>query len=211
MIDSSALALFLVSALILLVVPGPAVMYIVARSVEQGRQAGLISTLGIGVGTLFHVVAACLGVSALLLSSGLAFRTLQYAGAAYLIYLGLRTLTKRESVTGSRQVKDRSLSRIFRQGMLVNILNPKTALFFFAFLPQFVDPAASSVPLQIFLLGSLFVLLAVITDGAYALLAGTAGDWLRCNQRFLRAQRYLSGGMYVALGVAAAVSGNGRK
>lgn len=211
MIDSSALALFLVSALILLVVPGPAVMYIVARSVEQGRQAGLISTLGIGVGTLFHVVAACLGVSALLLSSALAFRMLQYAGAAYLIYLGLRTLMKRESVTGSHQVKDRSWSRIFRQGMLVNILNPKTALFFFAFLPQFVDPAASSVPLQIFLLGSLFVLLAVITDGAYALLAGTAGDWLRCNQRFLRAQRYLSGGMYVALGVAAAVSGNGRE
>lgn len=211
MIDSSALALFLVSALILLVVPGPAVMYIVARSVEQGRQAGLISTLGIGVGTLFHVVAACLGVSALLLSSALAFRMLQYAGAAYLIYLGLRTLMKRESVTGSPQVKDRSWLRIFRQGMLVNILNPKTALFFFAFLPQFVDPAASSVPLQIFLLGSLFVLLAVITDGAYALLAGTAGDWLRCNQRFLRAQRYLSGGMYVALGVAAAVSGNGRE
>jgi len=179
--------------------------------VEQGRQAGLISTLGIGVGTLFHVVAACLGVSAFLLSSALAFRMLQYAGAAYLIYLGLRTLMKRESVTGSPQVKDRSWSRIFRQGMLVNILNPKTALFFFAFLPQFVDPAASSVPLQIFLLGSLFVLLAVITDGAYALLAGTAGDWLRCNQRFLRAQRYLAGGMYVALGVAAAISGSGRE
>ncbi len=211
MIDSSALALFMLSALILLVVPGPAVMYIVARSVEQGRRAGLISTLGIGVGTLFHVVAACMGVSALLLSSALAFRTLQYAGAAYLIYLGLRTLVKRESETGSRQVKDPSLSRIFRQGMLVNILNPKTALFFFAFLPQFVDPAAGSVPLQIFLLGSLFVLLAMITDGAYALLAGTAGNWLRRHQRFQRAQRYVSGGMYVALGVAAAASGTGRE
>ena len=211
MIDSSALVLFLLSALILLVVPGPAVLYIVARSVEHGRQAGLISTLGIGVGTLFHVVAACLGASALLLSSALAFRTLQYAGAAYLIYLGLRTLMKREPATGSRQVKDRSLSRIFRQGMVVNILNPKTALFFFAFLPQFVNPAAGNVPLQIFLLGSLFVLLAVITDGAYALLAGTAGSWLQRNQRFLRAQRYLAGGMYVALGVAAAVSGTGRE
>ena len=118
MIDSSALALFLLSALILLVVPGPAVMYIVARSVEHGRQAGLISTLGIGVGTLFHVVAACLGVSTLLLSSALAFRTLQYAGAAYLIYLGIRTLAGSE---GRRREKPerRTLGRLFRQGIVV--------------------------------------------------------------------------------------------
>jgi threonine/homoserine/homoserine lactone efflux protein len=178
--------------------------------VEQGRRAGLVSTLGIGVGTLFHVVAACLGASALLLPSALAFRTLQYAGAAYLVYLGVRTLVKREAATGSPEVQHRALARIFREGMLVNILNPKTALFFFAFLPQFVSPAAGRVPLQIFLLGSLFVVLALITDGAFALLAGTAGNWLRRNRSFLRLQRYAAGGTYVALGLAAALSGAGK-
>jgi threonine/homoserine/homoserine lactone efflux protein len=207
MMESSALALFVISALVLLVMPGPAVFYIVARSVEQGRTAGLVSTLGIGVGTLFHVVAACLGVSAVLLSSAVAFRTLQYAGAAYLVYLGVRTLWGRASGEGGQAGGKPSLKRIFRQGILVNVLNPKTALFFFAFLPQFVDPAAGRAWVQIVALGMLFVALAVVTDGAYALLAGTAGDWLQRNRRFARTQRYVAGGTYVALGVAAAVAG----
>lgn len=129
MFDAGSRTLFLVATLALLVVPGPAVLYIVARSIEQGRRAGLISTLGIAVGTLFHVGAAALGVSALLLSSALAFHALQYAGAAYLLFLGVRKLLGKETVGVCEQQQAESLWKVFRQGVVVNVLNPKTALF----------------------------------------------------------------------------------
>src|SRR2546430_243228 len=143
----TTLALFIAAALGLFIVPGPAVLYVVTRSVDQGRKAGLISVLGIGTGTLFHVAAAALGISVLLVASALALTVLKYVGAAYLIYLGLRTLLKRENSEEVDTVQPRKLSRVFFQGVIVNVFNPKTALFFFAFLPQFVDPARGSVAL----------------------------------------------------------------
>jgi threonine/homoserine/homoserine lactone efflux protein len=200
------LTVFLLAALILLLTPGPAVLYIVARSLDQGRLAGFVSVLSIEVGNIVHVLAATLGLSAILVSSALAFSIVKYLGAAYLIFLGVRRLltsqTARQPLTAQRQ----SLGRIFRQGVLVAILNPKTALFFFAFLPQFVDPSKGSITPQLLTLGCLFVLMAVVTDGLYALLAGTAGQWLKGTRSFLRVERYVVGGVYIGLGVTAALA-----
>lgn len=206
MFDATELLLFVVAGLILLLTPGPAVFYIIARSIDQGRPAGLVSTLGVGVGTMFHVVAAALGISALLVSSALLFNIVKLLGAGYLIYLGLRKLFLEEDKVEQNQVEPATLGRIFYQGVIVNVLNPKTALFFFAFLPQFADPARGSVALQIFLLGLLLVSMGLLTDGSYALLAGTAGNWLKNNMRVLRAQRYFAGTIYIALGMVTALS-----
>jgi threonine/homoserine/homoserine lactone efflux protein len=205
------LSLFITASLALLLTPGPAVLYIVARSVDQGRKAGLVSVLGIEVGTLFHIAAAALGLSALLMSSALLFDIVKYLGAAYLIYLGIRKLMSKDEMAEIGVDKQQKLSQIFRQGVIVNVLNPKTALFFFAFLPQFVDPARGSVPLQMIMLGTIFVLLASTTDGLYALLAGTFGSWLKGNRRFMRVQRYVTGTVYIGLGVTAALSSSNKK
>jgi len=205
--DSSSWTMFLLSAFVLLVVPGPAVLYIVARSVDQGRRAGLVSVLGITVGTLFHVTAATLGVSTILVTSATAFATLKYVGAAYLVFLGIQKLRSREGETSGDGRTETRLGQVFRAGVLVNLLNPKTALFFFAFLPQFVDPSRGSVSLQIVLLSVTFMVLALVTDGAYALVSGTLGERLQRSRGFVGARRYVTGGTYIALGVAAAVSG----
>jgi threonine/homoserine/homoserine lactone efflux protein len=209
--DWSTFLIFSGAAILLLVVPGPAVLYIVARSIDQGRIAGVVSTVGIGVGTLIHVGAASLGLSALLVSSALAFSVVKYLGAAYLLYLGVRTLLSRNEVRKDEPSRPQSLSQIFYQGILVNLLNPKTALFFFAFLPQFVDPSAGSVAGQILFLGAWLVILGIVSDGAYAIMAGTLGDWLKNNVRVLRAQKYFAGTVYILLGLATALSGSNRK
>lgn len=207
MLDPSTVALFLAASLALLVIPGPAVTYIVARSIDQGRAAGLVSTLGIGVGSLVHVVAAALGLSAILVSSATAFTVVKLGGAAYLVFLGVRRLLAREDGP-EPLVRERRLSRVFGQGVVVNVLNPKTALFFFAFLPQFVRPSRGPVSLQVLLLGSMFVVLGLVSDGTYALMAARLGGWLRRRAGFRRAQRLVSGGLLVSLGVASAVSGS---
>lgn len=206
MIPLPNLPLFLLAALILLLTPGPAVLYIIARSVDQGRLAGFVSVLSIESGNSVHVLAATLGLSAILMSSALAFTIVKYLGAAYLIYLGIRRLLTRDQSHEIGRVQRQSLRRIYSQGVLVAALNPKTALFFLAFLPQFVDPSAGSVSLQLLTLGGLFVLMAVITDSMYALLASTAGGWLKQNQAFLRANRYVVGSVYIGLGVTTALS-----
>lgn len=205
--DASTLAVFSLAALGLLIIPGPAVFYIVTRSIDGGRPAGFMSVLGVHSGSLVHVAAAVLGVSALLASSALAFNAVKYFGAAYLIYLGIRRLLDRsdEQIIGERQPQ--TLKRVFIQGMVVNVLNPKTALFFFAFLPQFVDKSKGPVPLQMTIFGLLFVALGVLSDGAYALAASGARDLLRKKPKVVAAQRYLSGGMYLTLGVTAALAG----
>jgi threonine/homoserine/homoserine lactone efflux protein len=209
--EASTIALFLVAATVLLLTPGPAVLYIVARGIDQGRQAGLVSALGVETGNLVHVAAATLGLSALLLSSALAFTVVKFAGAAYLIYLGIRTLLSRDDLRKTAAPTPRKLSRIYSQGVVVNVLNPKTALFFYAFLPQFVDPDRGAVAGQVLFFGSLFVLIGICTDGGYALLAGSVGRWLKGNLRFLHAQRSFAGAVYVALGVTTAVTGSGKK
>src|SRR3990170_926077 len=208
--DPSTLALFVAAALALLAVPGPAVLYIVSQSIDHGRGAGLVSVLGVGAGSTVQVAAASLGLSSLLLSSATAFSAVKYVGAAYLVFLGLRTLLTRGFEIEARVRRSSARRRLFFQGVLVNVTNPKTALFFFAFLPQFVDTSAGSATLQIAFLGSLFVCLGLMSDGLYAVTAGTLADRLRGSERVLRARRYLAGSVLVGLGVAAALSGSRR-
>jgi threonine/homoserine/homoserine lactone efflux protein len=209
--ETATLAVFMLAAGTLLIVPGPSVLYIVAHGIDQGRRAALASVLGIEIASLVHVTAATLGLSALLVSSATAFNVVKYAGAAYLIVLGVRTLFARGGVQTSHGAVPKPLRRVFMQGVVVNLLNPKTALFFFAFLPQFVEPERGSVAGQTLLLGGLFVALAIFTDSSYALLSGSVGGWLKGNLGFLRAQRYFAGSVYLALGVATALTGSRKK
>jgi threonine/homoserine/homoserine lactone efflux protein len=205
--DAPAIGVFVVAALALLLVPGPAVLYIVARSIQEGRRAGLVSVVGIHVGTLVHIAAATLGLSALVVSSAVAFTAVKVAGAVYLVGLGLWTIFANRAEAEVALGGERNLRRAFAQGIVVNVLNPKTALFFLAFLPQFVDPDAPHPALQIAFLGVLFALLGLITDSIWALAAGTAGGVLRRSRRFVRTQRYVTGTVYVGLGVATAFAG----
>jgi len=210
-ISHSSLLLFITGAALLLVIPGPAVTYVVSRSIGHGRAAGLVSVLGIVAGTLCHVIAATLGLSALLVSSALAFQFVKYLGAAYLIYLGIKTLRSSDQQLLTAAGSETSLARIFGQGFLVNLLNPKTALFFLAFLPQFVDPGRGHITLQILQLGILFALMGWCSDSAYALLAGTVAERIRSSIRLRRVHRNVSGSALIALGLAAAFSGSRSK
>ena len=208
--DPTTLALFSAAALALIVVPGPAVLYIVAQGIGGGRLVGIVSALGIAAGGLVHVLAAAIGLSSLVVSSATAFTVVKWAGAAYLVALGLRRLLARDGhVRGTvPRAAQRSLRRVFWQGAVVNVLNPKTALFFLAFLPQFVDVDAGAVGVQIVVLGLVFVALALGCDSLWGLAAGAAAGRLRGSRRALRAQRYAAGGVLVGLGVATAVSGS---
>jgi threonine/homoserine/homoserine lactone efflux protein len=199
--DAEALLLFSLAALGLLLIPGPAVLYVVVQSAEQGRLAGLASVAGLHLGTLVHTAAAALGLSALVVSSAAAFSVVKYAGAAYLVYLGIRRFLAREPAP---EVPGRSepLGRLFRQGVVVNVLNPKTAVFFLAFLPQFVDPDGT-IWTQVIVFGLAFVALGLITDSGYAVVAGSLGPWLR---RRRRPMRYASGTVFVGLGAATALA-----
>jgi threonine/homoserine/homoserine lactone efflux protein len=205
--DPSRLALFVGAALLLLVVPGPSVLYIVTQSVSHGRRAGIVSVAGITTGTLVHIAAATVGLSALLVSSALAFDVVKYLGAAYLIAVGLRRLVGWERDPDPLARDPRDLGRLYRQGIVVNTLNPKTALFFLAFLPQFVDPGRGTPWLQILVLGLLFAALGFFSDGTWALIAGTLGERLRRSRRFPAVQRYVSGSVFVGLGAVAALTG----
>jgi threonine/homoserine/homoserine lactone efflux protein len=204
--DPSQLTLFVGAALLLLVVPGPSVLYIVTQSVSHGRRAGIASVAGITTGTLVHIAAAVVGLSALLASSALAFDVVKYLGAAYLIAVGIRRLLGLEALHQPR-LRSRNLGRLYRQGIVVNVLNPKTALFFLAFLPQFVEPTRGAAWLQILALGLLFATLGFLSDGTWALVAGTLGERLRRSRRFPAVQRYVSGSVFVGLGAAAALTG----
>ena len=208
MLDFSNLYFFIGATLALLLVPGPAVLYITARSANQGRIAGLVSVLAIETANFIQAVAAALGLSAILLSSALAFDIVKYLGATYLVYLGVRKLLAPDTGAENEEVKPKSLSRVYWQGFFVNILNPKTALFFFAFLPQFVNPERGNVTGQTLLLGAIFVGFALITDSMYALLASSLAGRLRGNRNFQKGQRYFAGLVYIGLGVATALTGS---
>lgn len=204
---SEALLLgFVAASLVVLVTPGPGVLYVVARSLSQGRRAGLVSALGLSAGALLQVAAATAGLSAILLTSATAFGIVKTLGAAYLIYLGLRALFGRGSASEPEVSSRLSLTRLFRDGVVVSVLNPKIALFFLAFLPQFVEPASGSATQQILFLGLLYAALALVTDGAYALLAGGLRQWLGGRVGLGRLPRYLSGCVYLGLGVKAALA-----
>jgi threonine/homoserine/homoserine lactone efflux protein len=201
--------LFIGASLALLLIPGPAVLYIFARSVEQGRLAGFVSILGIHAATLVHVIVAALGLSAVLASSALAFSAVKYAGAAYLIWLGLKKIFGRSEIPGTETgLKAFGHARLLRDGFVVNLFNPKTALFFLAFLPQFIDVNRGHAAMQIAFLGLIYTCLGLITDGGYAFASGVAGNWLRRNRRYLTAERYVSGVLLIGLGLTAAFAGN---
>jgi threonine/homoserine/homoserine lactone efflux protein len=206
--DASTYALFVAAALALLLVPGPAVIYVVARSVEGGRLTGLVSVLGVELGTLLHVVFAAAGLSAIVVSSAAAFSVVKWLGAAYLIWLGFKSILGRDG--GEEEAPyggDGNRLRVFSQSVLVQVLNPKVALFFLAFLPQFVDPTRGAAWTQVVVLGTTLAILGLFTDGLYALLGGTAGGWIRTRGLGLRrAGRYVTGGVYIALGAVAAFS-----
>ena len=208
---TSTIALFAVAAFALVVIPGPSVMYIMTRGISQGRRAALVSALGIQSGSVVHIVAVALGLSALPVSSATAFNVVKYAGAAYLLFLGVRTLLGRDATHATKTLAPDGLRRIYAQGAVVNILNPKTALFFLALFPQFIDADRGSVLGQTAALGVLFLMIGLLSDGTYAMLSGTIGAWLRERESFARAQRYLTGVVFIGLGITAALAGRSTK
>ncbi|NOT09447.1 MAG: LysE family translocator [Gemmatimonadales bacterium] len=205
--SSTSLTGFVATAVVLLLIPGPGVLYIVARSLSQGQRAGLVSVLGLSAGALVHVTAATAGLSAILLTSAAAFDVVKALGAGYLIYLGMRTLFARRPPDGVEVSPPRSSYRLFTDGVVVSVLNPKIAVFFLAFLPQFVEPSRGPVPQQVLLLGLIYVVLALLTDSAYALLAGSLRHWLGGRVIQGPLPRYTSGVLYVGLGVSTALTG----
>jgi threonine/homoserine/homoserine lactone efflux protein len=207
----SALELFAAAAFALIVVPGPSVLYIVSQSVNHGRVGGLAAVLGVEVGAFVHVAGAALGVSAIIASSATAFSLLKLAGGAYLVVLGIRRLLERDANAEPGSVRTRPLGSIFRQGMIVNALNPKTALFFLAFLPQFVDPERGNVALQAAVLGLVWVAIATASDAAWALGSGSLVGLLRASTRARRAKRFASGGVLIGLGVLATLAHPARR
>jgi threonine/homoserine/homoserine lactone efflux protein len=204
--DTQTIWLFCLAATALIVIPGPAVIYIVAQSVGQGRRAGLVSASGVASGGLVHVVAASIGISGLLLSSAALFSVVKFAGAGYLIYLGGRRLLGLEPSALITPAETRSRRRLYRDGAVVNILNPKTALFFYAFLPQFLDPDKGAVALQALVLGSIFVSMALVSDSLWALASGSAAEWLKARPIAVRVERWVTGTVLVGLGAAAALT-----
>ncbi|GAA2214720.1 LysE family translocator [Nonomuraea monospora] len=197
--DISTLAIFCVATLGLLLVPGPAVLYIVTRSVSQGRTAGLISVLGIHTGSIVHIAAAALGISALLAASATAFTIVKYVGVAYLLWLGVRKLMQKGGGEETIELKVQSRRRLFWEGFVVNVLNPKTAIFFLAFLPQFVVPSAGPVWLQILVFGLVWLLLGMASDGTYAMLASALAGRIRSSARARRRLDVGSGLVYLGL------------
>jgi threonine/homoserine/homoserine lactone efflux protein len=198
--EKAAFFTFLFAALMLNIAPGPDMLYVIGRSVGQGRRAGVVSALGVFVGCWVHILAAAFGIAALLRSSPLAFNLVRYAGAAYLIYLGIRMVVKRTDLA-SQQLEPEKLGSIFRQGAITNMLNPKVAIFFLAFLPQFIDARRGSVIPQILFLGLIFNVGGTLVNLAVAYAGGTLGELLRRNQRWARLQQWFTGLVFVGLGL----------
>jgi len=200
------LSAFLAASFILAVTPGPGVFYIVTRSVMQGRRHGLASVLGVALGNLGNAIGASIGLAALFAISSLAFMVVKYAGALYLIYLGIQALRAPQAEPTNAKPAPASLGRIFRDGFVVALLNPKTAIFFAAFLPQFMSADASPI-VQSIALGSLFVGIAAVTDTCYAIAAGTVAPMLSRARGVRAFGRYLTGGAFIGLGVFTALGG----
>ena len=209
----SALELFAIAAFALIIIPGPAVLYIVSQSVSHGRKGGLAAVLGVEIGAFVHVTGAALGVSAIIASSATAFSVLKLAGGAYLVVLGIRRLLERDARRRTRAPgRARPLGSIFRQGMIVNALNPKTALFFLAFLPQFVDPERGHVALQAAILGLVWVAIATRQRRASgrSARAASSGSCARARAPGGSSARP-RGGILIGLGVLATLAHPARR
>ena len=197
--EKTAFLTFLFAAFMLNIAPGPDMLYVIGRSLGQGRKAGIVSALGIFVGCWAHILAAAFGIAALLRSSPIAFNMVRYAGAAYLAYLGVKMIVQRSNIA-QQQPNPASLASIFRQGVITNVLNPKVALFFLAFLPQFVDAHRGRVVWQILLLGLIFNVGGTAVNLGVAYAGGTLGELLRRNARFARIQQWFTGLVFIGLG-----------
>lgn len=207
MLPSSVLFGFVAATLVLTISPGPSVLYVTTRSLDQDRRAGMVSVAGLAVGDLILVAAAAVGLTTLMATSATAFAIVKYAGAVYLVWLGIQRLRAEGSAEGDTTIKTiRSTRRLFAQGVMVNALNPKSAVFFLAFLPPFVDASRGPIWAQTLALGSIFVLVAALTNSGYALAASGLRRWLRDRPWFVRAQRYLTAGVYVSLGAVVATA-----
>jgi threonine/homoserine/homoserine lactone efflux protein len=212
MIDTTNLFVFIAACLVLLVTPGPAVLYIVSRTLDQGYKVGIASALGLALGSLGHIALIALGMAALLAASVTAFSVIKYGGAAYLVFLGIRRLTQKPS---TRPAAERSTNgtatRAFWQGAVVNLLNPKAILFFLAFIPQFVDVSRGHVRWQLVILGMIFTTLGVVSDSVYVLLAGRLRRWIVGKNWWDNMSRYLTGSIFIGLGLLAAAMGSTKK
>jgi threonine/homoserine/homoserine lactone efflux protein len=204
---AGTLLVFAAASVALVAVPGPNVLFVLARGIGGGRRAAVVSVLGVETATLVFVAAAAFGLTAVLASSALAFAVLRYAGAAYLVFLGVRALLDRSGTDLTVPRPPARDGRTFRQAFAVGISNPKVALFFLAFLPQFVSPSAGPATVQVLVLGTLFLVVATTLDLGWAMLAGLLAGWLRRHPALLRRQRFVSGPVYLGLGAYAAVAG----
>ena len=209
MLPETNLLLFLGASLALILTPGQDNLYVMTRGIARGRTAALVSSWGVCAGLMVHTTLAALGLSAILASSAAAFQVVKYAGVAYLIYLGVKTLLDRESFTvpegGDRP--SRGLGGVFAQGVATNVLNPKVALFFLAFLPQFAGTSGGAA--QFLALGVIFALLALVITGVIAVFSGALGGWLKSRPGPANALRYATGGILVGLGVRLALAERG--
>jgi threonine/homoserine/homoserine lactone efflux protein len=194
---------FAIASLALLVIPGPAVLYVINRSISDGRSTALAAVVGLEIGNFMHVIAATVGLSAVIAASATAFGVVKWIGAGYLIYIGLRTVSRKPASFNQEQ-KSLPRRKSFTQGIVVNTFNPKVALFFLSFLPQFIDTEKGSAALQSLILGSLFVAIGLCTDGLYAFLASALRSTLLRGKSLPFVQRYVAGSVFVLLGVIAA-------
>lgn len=210
MLQGTGFVLFLTASLALIVTPGPDMIYVVTRGVSQGRAAGLVSAWGACSGLIVHTVLASIGLSALLQSSAAAFTVVRYVGAAYLIYLGIKAFLSRENFSVPRaSAPTLRLKKLFLQGVASNVLNPKIALFFLAFLPQFVSPASGNAALQMLVLGLIFTILALLVFNVIAYFSGTLGYWLDKKPAFARGLQWMTGSVLVGLGLRLALPNQG--
>ncbi len=205
-IQIDQLMLFMAAGLLLNLTPGPDMIYVATKSASQGKKAGFMSALGIGTGTVLHIAAAAVGLSTILMYSATAFEMIKWVGAAYLIYLGIRTIIDKKREVENRQVKDISLFKVYVQGCLTNILNPKVALFFLAFLPQFINPESGNLSLQIIFFGMLFNVTGTIINAVVAFIADKISGLLNRSNRIKKIQSWFTGLVFIGLGISLALS-----
>ena len=199
------LGLFVAASALLAIAPGPDVIYVLTRAIAQGRKAGLAAALGFASGCIFHTVLAAVGIAALIRSSELAFDLVRYAGAAYLIWIGIQALRHRSAFSIEGASEARALMTIYKQSVIGNMLNPKVTLFFLAFLPQFVNAGAGNIALQLVLLGVAFMIVTIVVFGAVAIFAAMIGDWIRRKPSVGERLNVFAGITFIALGIRVAL------
>lgn len=200
-IDFSNFAAFLMVAMVMMIIPGPDMAFIISRSVSGGRKQGIATAFGMQLGFIFHILIAVCGLSAILMTSTIAFQIVKYVGAVYLVYLGVKTIHEKQQITLDTQQKiHSSVWKSFTQGAITNILNPKNALFFLTFFPQFIKPAAGNTAFQFIFLGVVFGVMGLIFDILLTLLATALKDRFTTNTKAIQWQKNISGGVLIILG-----------